>query len=56
MIIIVILLFTVFCKDYFDVQPVETMPSIECTINGNEYTYQVWQKNETTYMIDKIIT
>lgn len=56
MIIIIILLFMVFCKDYFDVQPVETMQSIECTLDGREYSYYVWQNNETSYIIDKIVT
>ena len=55
-IIVIVLLFIVFYKDYFDVQPLEIMQSIECTINGNDYTYEVWQSNETTYMIDKIVT
>lgn len=55
-IIIVTLLFMVFCKDYFGVQPVESMQSIECIIDGKEYSYEVWQNNETTYMIDKIET
>ena len=55
-IIVITLLFTVFCKEYFDVQPVETMQSIECMINEKKYTYEVWQNNETPYMIDKIVT
>ena len=55
-IIIITLLFMVFCKDYFDVQPVESMQSIECIIDGKEYSYEVWQNNETTYMIDEIVT
>lgn len=55
-IIVITLLFVVFCKDYFDVQPTETMQSIECTINGKDFTYEVWQNNETEYMIDKIVT
>jgi len=55
-IIVISLLFMVFCKDYFDVQPVETMQSIECTIDGKEYSYEVWQNNETSYIIDKIET
>ena len=46
----------VFCKDYFDAQPVESMQSIECIIDGKEYSYEVWQNNETAYMIDKIET
>jgi len=56
MIIIVILLFTVFCRDYFDVQPVETMQSIECSINDKKYSYEVWQTNETSSILDEIIT
>ena len=56
MIIIVILLFTVFCRDYFDVQPVETMQSIECSINEKKYSYEVWQTNETSSILDEIIT
>lgn len=53
---IIILLFTVFCRDYFDVQPMETMRSIECTIDGKEYSYEVWQTNETSFSLDKIVT
>lgn len=56
MIMIVILLFTVFCRDYFDVQPVETMQSIECSINDKKYSYEVWQTNETSSILDEIIT
>ena len=56
LIIIITLLFTVFCNDYFAVQPVETMQSIKCTIDGKEYIYEVWQNNETTYIINIIIT
>ena len=56
MIIITILLFTVFTKDYFDVQPVETMQSIECYINGKKYTYEIWQTNEFSHILDKIVT
>lgn len=56
MIIIVILLFIVFCRDYFDVQPVEAMQSIECSFNEKEYSYEVWQTNETSSILDKIIT
>ena len=56
MIMIVILLFTVFCRDYFDVQPVETMQSIECSINEKKYSYEVWQTNETSSILDEIIT
>ena len=55
-IIVVILLFTVFCRDYFDVQPVKKMQSIECSIDGKKYTYEVWQTNETSYTLDKIVT
>jgi len=55
-IIITILLFTVFCRDYFDVNPVESMQSIECSINGKEYSYEIWQTNETSYILDKIVT
>jgi len=55
-IIVISLLFMVFCKDYFDIQPIETMQSIECTIDGKKYFYEVWQNNETSYMIDKIVT
>ena len=53
---IITLLFTVFCNHYFSVNPVESMQSIECTINGNKYTYEVWQNNETPYILDKIVT
>ena len=53
---IITLLFTVFCKDYFAAQPTETMQSMECTINGRDYAYEVWQTNETSYILDKIVT
>ena len=55
-IIVIVLLFMVFCKEYFDVQPVAISQSIECTIDGTDYSYEVWQNNETSYMIDKIVT
>lgn len=55
-IVVIVLLFMVFCKDYFDVRPVASMQSIECTIDGKDYSYEVWQNNETSYMIDKIVT
>jgi len=32
------------------------MQSIKCIIDGKEYSYEVWQNNETPYMIDKIVT
>lgn len=56
LIIVISLLFMVFCKDYFDVQPIETMQSIKCKIDGEEYSYEVWQNNETSYILDKIVT
>jgi len=56
LIIVISLLFMIFCKDYFDVQPVETMQSIECKIDGEEYSYEVWQNNETSHILDKITT
>lgn len=55
-ILVITLLFVVFCNDYFAVQPVDTMQSIKCTVNGKSYTYEVWQNNDTSYMIDKIVT
>jgi len=55
-IVILLLLFIVFCNDYFDVQPSEVMQSIECTIEEKAYSYEVWQNNKTTYIIDEIIT
>lgn len=55
-IIIVVQIATIFFNEYFDVQPVEYMQNIECTLNGKEYEYQIWQTNETPYIIDKIVT
>lgn len=55
-IIIVIQVATISFKDYFDVKPVDTMQSVECTLNGEKYEYQVWQTNETSYILDKIVT
>ena len=53
---ITILLFYVFCKDYFSVEMTNGMQSIECEIDNNKYVYEIYQNNETSYMIDKIIT
>lgn len=55
-IIVIVLLFMVFCKDYFDVQPISSIQSIECIIDGKEYTYEVWQNDETSHIIDEIVT
>ncbi len=55
-IVVIVLLFYVFCKDYFAVQPSASMQSIECIVDGKEYSYEVWQTNETTYILDKIVT
>ena len=46
----------IFSKEYFDVKPVNEMQSIACIIDGKKYMYEVWENNETSYMIDKIIT
>lgn len=53
---IIILLFCIFCNEYFSVKPVESMQSIGCTIDNNNYTYEVWQTNETPYVLDEIVT
>jgi len=56
-IIIVIILVSVVCfKDYFNVNPVSAMQSIECTIDGKTYNYEIWQTNESPYHLDKIVT
>ena len=55
-ILVIVLVSIIYFKEYFDVKPVSTMQSIECTLEGIDYTYEVWQNNETAYMIDKIIT
>ncbi|MBE6148479.1 MAG: helix-turn-helix transcriptional regulator [Firmicutes bacterium] len=55
-IISIVLVSIIFFREYFDVQPSASMQSIECTVEGNEYSYEVWINNETPYIIDKIIT
>lgn len=55
-ILVIVLVSIVFFKDYFDVQPGASMQSINCTISGKDYTYQLWMNNESSYIIDKIIT
>lgn len=54
-ILIIVLVSIIYFREYFDVKPVATMQSIECTLEGKDYTYEVWQNNETSYMIDKIV-
>lgn len=55
-ILVIVLVTIIYFREYFDVQPVETMQSIDCTINGKDYNYEVWMNNETTYIIDKLVT
>lgn len=55
-ILVIILVSIIFFREYYNVKPVTTMQSIECSINGINYNYEVWMNNETSYVIDKIIT
>ena len=56
-IILVILgISTIFFREYFSVQPVSTMQSIECVIDGHDYSYQVVMNNDTPYILDELIT
>ena len=55
-IIIVSLLFITWSKEYFSAKPVSTSQTIECTINGFEYTYEVTDNFKTDTMIDNFIT
>lgn len=53
---IIVLISIIYFREYFDVKPVNAMRSIECSIDGINYSYEVWQNNETSYIIDKIVT
>ena len=55
-IIVIILVSIIFFKDYYAVEPVAKMQSLECVIDNHEYAYQIHQNNEAPYMIDKIVT
>ena len=53
---VIVLVSIIYFREYFDVQPIETMQSIECTIDGEDYSYEVWMNNETSNIIDKLVT
>ena len=55
-IIVIVLVADIYFKEYFSVKPVDSMQSIECNLNGNKYSYEIWQTNETSYILDKIVT
>ncbi len=55
-ILVIVLVSIIYFREYFDVEPIETMQSIECTIDGKDYNYEVWMNSETSYIIDKLIT
>lgn len=55
-IIVVILISTIYFKDYFDVSPVDVSYAMDCTIKDKEYSYEILMNNETSYIIDKLIT
>lgn len=55
-IIVIILVANIYFRDYFSVKSVDTMQSIKCNINGNKYSYEIWQTNETPFILDKIVT
>lgn len=38
---IIISLFSIWCREHFIAKPVGTMITMECTINGNKYTYEI---------------
>jgi len=46
----------IYFKEYFSVTPVSTMQSIECELDGMEYSYKVIMNNETPYILDEVIT
>lgn len=51
-IIVILLLSMIFFKDYFDVQPSGEIENILCTINGKEYTYEIYTKFGTPNTIE----
>ena len=53
---IVSLLFITWSREYFAAKPVGEMQSIECTIAGNKYTYEVKDNYGTEAVIDSFIT
>lgn len=55
-ILVIVLLSIIYFREYFDVQPVATMQSIECTIDGVDYNYEILMNNKTSYIIDELIT
>lgn len=55
-ILVIILVSIIFFKEYFDVKPVSVGQSIVCTIEDNEYIYEVRSKYETEYVIDNFYT
>ena len=55
-IIVIVLVADIYFRDYFSVKPVNSVQNIECNLNGNKYSYEIWQTNETPYILDKIVT
>lgn len=55
-ILVILGISNIFFKEYFSVSPVSTMQSIECVIDGNDYSYQVIMNNDTPYILDELIT
>lgn len=55
-ILIIALVATIYFKEYFQVTPVSSGQSIICTIDGNEYIYEVISKYETPNIIESFYT
>ena len=55
-IIVIVLVADLYFRKYFTVTPKDTMQSVECELNGKKYSYEIWQTNETSNILDKIVT
>lgn len=53
---IIVLLFITWCREYFAAKPVGTIQSIECIIDGKEYTYEIEDDFATSNSIDSFRT
>ena len=55
-ILVIVLVFSIYFKEYFSVEAVSQSRSIECEIDGRNYSYMVVMNNKTSYILDELIT
>lgn len=55
-ILVIVGVSTIFLKESFSVQPVSAIKSMECVIDGDDYSYEVVMNNDTSYILDDFIT